>query len=338
MDADPLQTPPEPAASGVSAAPQPSLRRVLTWRRAREGAIRWVLFICAFLSIVTSAAIVFVLLFDSVLWFPWWPEHKPFFATVSLREFLTETRWTPQYSDKHFGILPLLLNTLLITVIAAVIGLPTGLASAVYLSEYATPAARSVLKPVLEILAGMPTVVLGFFALYFITPLIIMPVFHEWLGLRVESFNALSGGIVVGLMIVPVVASLSEDVLRSVPTSLREAGYALGSTKFDVSVKVVVPSALSGILASFLLALSRAIGETMAVTIASGSKPQMTVNPLVQIQTMTSFVVNVMKGDAPMGSIELKSIYAVALVLFLITLGMNYVSQLILSRFREVYQ
>lgn len=314
------------------------LRRVFSWQRAWETVVQGILLCCALVSVLTTAAIVIVLLYDSVLWTPWWPEHKPFFAQVSLHEFLTETRWTPQYPEKHFGIWPLLVDTLLITGIAGLIGLPTGLASAIYLSEYSSPRARAVLKPTLELLAGIPTVVYGYFALYFLTPYVIMPVFKEGAGLSVDRFNALSGGLVVGLMIVPMVASLSEDVLRAVPSSLREAGFALGATKFDVSVKVVVPSALSGIFASFLLALSRAIGETMAVTIASGQKPQLTINPLVQIQTMTSYIVNVMKGDAEIGSIEHKSLYAVALVLFLITLTMNYVSQVVLRRFREVYQ
>jgi phosphate transport system permease protein len=332
--------PPADVGPGGLSRPPASLRRSVTWQRAREGAIRWVLFFCALLSIVTTAAIIFVLLFESVLWFPWWPEHKPFFAEVSLTEFFTETEWTPQLTgdQQHFGIAPLFVDTMLITVIAGLIGLPAGIASAVYLSEYSSPRSRSILKPVLELLAGVPTVVYGFFALYFLTPMVLTPVLEGVFGWDVETFNALSGGIVVGLMIMPMVASLSEDVLRAVPSSLREAGYALGATKFDVSAKIVVPSALSGILASFLLALSRAIGETMAVTIASGQKPQLTINPLTQIQTMTSFIVNVMKGDAAVGSIELKSLYAVALVLFLITLSMNYVSQLILRRYREVYQ
>jgi phosphate transport system permease protein len=334
--APPATDPPPVTPSGVQ--PPVSLRRSVTWQRTREGVIRWILFLCASASVVTTVAIIFVLLFESVLWFPWWPEHTPFFAEVSLVEFFTGTQWTPQFADKHFGILPLLVDTLLITAISGAIGLPTGLASAIYLSEYSSPRSRAILKPALEILAGVPTVVYGFFGLYFITPMILMPIFEGVFGVDVETFNALSGGIVVGLMVVPMVASLSEDVLRAVPSSLREAGYALGSTKFDVSAKIVVPSALSGILASFLLALSRAIGETMAVTIASGSKPQLTINPLVQIQTMTSFVVNVMKGDAEMGSIEHKSLYAVALMLFLITLAMNFVSQLVLRRYREVYQ
>jgi phosphate transport system permease protein len=275
-------------------------------------------------------------LYESVLWFP---GHTPFFGRVSVVEFFTETRWTPQFEgNKHFGIMPLIAGTLLTTLVAGLIGLPMGLASAVYLSEYASPQARSLLKPSLELLAGIPTVVYGYIGLFFLTPMVIKPVLNGWLGLSVDGFNALSGGIVVGIMILPMVASLSEDVLRAVPSSLREAGYALGSTKYDVSVKIIVPSALSGILASFLLALSRAIGETMAVAIACGNRPQLTLNPLRQIQTMTSFIVTTMQGDTPVGSIEYQSLYAVALMLFLITLTMNYISQLILRRYREAYQ
>lgn len=321
--------------TSMRSAATTSLKKRVSWLRVKEGCIRFTLLGCALLSVVTTAAIIFVLLYESVLWFP---GHKPFFAEVSVGEFLTETRWTPQYADKHFGILPLVCGTMWVTVLAGLVGLPLGLISAIYLSEYAGPRRRSVIKPALELLAGIPTVVYGYFGLFFITPYILRPVFQGWLGLPVGLFNALSGGIVVGLMIMPLVASLSEDVLRAVPQSLREAGYALGSTKLDVSVKIVVPAALSGIFASFLLALSRAIGETMAVAMTTGSQPNLTANPLAPVQTMTSFIVNVMKGDAVVGSIEYKSLYAVALVLFLITLTMNYVSQLILRRYREVYQ
>lgn len=295
------------------------------------------LFCCALLSILTTLSIIYVLFTEAVFAVP---PHKAFFQEVGVGEFFTETRWSPQYAEeqRHYGVLPLVCGTLLITGISALIGLPAGLMIAVYLSEYATPRTRSVCKPLLELLAGVPTVVYGYFALKFLTPFFIMPVFNDFLGLSVNGFNALSGGIVVGIMIIPMVASLSEDVLRAVPNSLREAGYALGSTKFDVSTKIVVPSALSGILASFLLALSRSIGETMAVAMAAGQQPSLTLNPLVSIQTMTGFIVNVMQGDVVMGSTLEKSLYAVALVLFLITLAMNMVSQMILARYREVYQ
>jgi phosphate transport system permease protein len=312
-----------------------TLDRAWSPRRFFEGFIRGVLFLCAALSVVTTAAIIFVLLYDSVLWLP---GTRPFFADVSLTEFLTSTRWTPQYLDKHFGILPLLSGTFLVTAIAGSIGLPFGLAAAIYLSEYANPRSRNILKPTLELLAGIPTVVYGYFGLFFLTPFVIKPLFGGLLGFQVDGFNALCGGIVVGFMILPTVASLSEDVLRAVPSSLREAGYALGATKFDVSLGIVVPSALSGILASFLLALARAVGETMAVTLAAGGLAQLTGNPLNQIQTMTSFIVNMMAGDVAPGSVEYKSLYAVALVLFLMTLTMNIISQMVLHRFRETYQ
>jgi phosphate transport system permease protein len=266
---------------------------------------------------------------------------RAFFQQVSLRQFLTETEWTPHMprkSQQKFGILPLLWNTLLVTGIAALIGVPVGLAAAVYLSEYAGPKERAIIKPILEILAGIPTVVYGYFALMFITPWVLRPIFQEGLGFKVNFFNAASGGIVVGIMIIPMIASLSEDVLRAVPRSLREAAYALGATKFDVSMKVIVPAALSGIIASFLLAIARAIGETMAVTIACGRTPTMTANPFDQIGTMTAYIVQVSQGDTPVGSLVYKSIFAIALTLFLITLTMNIISQWILRRYREIYQ
>lgn len=301
---------------------------------------------CAGVSILTTIGIVFVLFSNSV--YDLSPqsigadgkprENEAFFQQVSVKEFLTETRWTPQFADKHFGILPLICGTLLISGIAALIGLPIGLCSAIYLSEYASPLARAVIKPVLEVLAGIPTVVYGYFALVFVTPYLLRPVFQDLLGFDVSVFNAASAGIVVGIMIIPMISSLSEDVLRSVPRSLREAGYALGSTRFDVSTKVVVPAALSGIIASFLLAIARAIGETMAVTIAAGQMATVTANPFRSVATMTSYIVNVSLGDTEIGSIEEKSIYAVGLTLFLMTLCMNVMSQFVLRRFREVYQ
>lgn len=322
------------AASTVVAAAPPQggvradLRRRFSWQSAVESVIRVALLGCALLSVLTTLAIIGVLVTESIA----------FFQQISLAEFFTDTRWTPQFQDRHFGVLPLVVGTLQVTVLSGLIGLPIGLLAAIYLSEYAAPTTRRILKPILELLAGIPTVVYGYFALRFLTPYVLKPVFQEGLGLHVDGFNALSGGIVVGIMIMPMVCSLSEDVLRAVPQSLREAGYALGATKFDVSVKIVVPSALSGVFASFLLALARGVGETMAVSIAAGQQPILTLNPLSQVQTMTSFVVNVMKGDVAVGSILEKSIYAVALLLFLITLLMNMVSQIVLRRYREVYQ
>ena len=314
-----------------------SLRRVFSWQRASEQLIQGALFCCALLSILTTLSIIYVLVTEAIVALP--PDTS-FFQEIGLAEFFSETRWTPQYAEeqRHYGILPLLCGTLLITGISGLIGLPAGLMIAIYLSEYASPRTRSLCKPMLELLAGIPTIVYGYSALTVLTPYFIVPVFKQTFGLSVGGFNALAGGIVVGIMIIPMVASLSEDVLRAVPNSLREAGYALGSTKFDVSAKIVVPSALSGILASFLLALSRSIGETMAVAIASTGQPALTLNPLAAIQTMTIFIVNVMQGEVVAGSTLEKSLYAVALVLFVITLGMNLISQMVLARYREVYQ
>ena len=303
--------------------------------RAKEQAIRYSLFLCALLSVATTVGIIFVLVTEAVVAVG---PNTAFFQEVSIKEFFTETRWTPQFAEQHFGVLPLLAGTFLIAGIAAVIALPVGLASAIYLSEYASPGARDFIKPTLEILAGIPTVVYGYFALVFVTPYLLRPIFQDWLGFDVDVFNAASAGIVVGIMILPMVSSLSEDALRAVPRGLREAGYALGPTKFDVSVKVVLPAASSGIVASFLLAVSRAVGETMAVTIAAGMTPALTLNPFRSVQTMTSYIVNVSLGDTPAGSIGYQSLYAIALTLFSITLAMNILSQFVLRRFREVYE
>lgn len=313
---------------------QSSLRRAISWQRVREETIRFVLFCCAMLSVMVTLAIIFVLVTESLFAIP---PHKAFFQVVSLQEFFFDSQWTPNFNEQRYGIAPLVCGTLLITGISGLIGLPAGLLIAVYMSEYANPRARAICKPMLEILAGVPTVVYGYFGLKFLTPHVLTPLF-EWVGLPISSFNALCGGIVVGIMIIPMVASLSEDVMRAVPNSLRESGYALGATKFDVSARIVVPSALSGVLASFLLALSRSIGETMAVSICAGNLPNLTANPLEAVQTMTAFIVNVMQGEAVTGSTLEKSLYAVALVLFLMTLTMNLISQMILSRYREVYQ
>ena len=334
-----------PSDRPLSAATS-SLRRSASLVRLKETAIRALLFSCAAISILTTFGIVSVLFSNAI--YDLSPQRvgvdgqaKPneaFFQQVSVTEFVTETRWTPQFSEKHFGILPLICGTLLISGIAALIGLPIGLCSAIYLSEYAAPRTRMFIKPVLEVLAGIPTVVYGYFALVFVTPYVLKPLFHDLLGIDVGVFNAASAGIVVGIMIIPMISSLSEDVLRSVPRSLREAAYALGSTRFDVSTRVVVPAALSGIIASFLLAIARAIGETMAVTIAAGQTATVTADPFSSVATMTSYIVNVSLGDTEIGSIEEKSIYAVGLTLFLMTLCMNIISQSVLRRFREVYQ
>mgnify|MGYP001811702377 CR=1 FL=1 len=310
--------------AGLSSAPsgEPLDLSHRAGRRWGERVIAAGLFLCGLVSILTTVGIVVVLVTESA----------GFFREVPLLEFLTGTRWSPLFADQHFGILPLLNGTLLIALGAMVIALPIGLTSAIYLSEYASLKVRGVIKPVLEVLAGIPTVVYGYFALTFVTP-IIRAVFPQ-----TGIFNAASGAIVVGIMIIPMVASLSEDALNAVPQSLREAAYGLGATKFEVSTRVVVPAALSGIVASFILAISRAIGETMAVTLAAGATPKMTLNLLESVQTMTAYIVQISLGETPHGTLEYSTIFAVGLVLFLITLGMNLLSQRVTRRFREVYE
>ncbi len=279
-----------------------------------------VLLACACVSVLTTIGIVVVLVFEAF----------GFFQEVSLWHFLTGTVWRPR--DGEYGILPLFCGTLLVTAAAAAVAIPFGLGTAIYLSEYATPVVREVIKPVLEVLAGIPSVVYGFLAIILVSPLI-----RQWFPWA-DATNALSAGIVVGIMVLPLVVSLSEDVLRSVPRSLREGAYALGATKFDVVVRVVVPAALSGIMASFLLAISRAIGETMAVTLAAGLMPKLTLNPFSEVQTMTSYIVETSKGDTEQGSPQYLGIFAVALALFVITMLLNLLSQWILSRMREKYE
>jgi phosphate transport system permease protein len=259
-------------------------------------------------------------------------ESIGFFAEVSTWEFLTGTKWTPLFRPQNFGVLPLVAGSILVAVGASLIALPVGLSAAIYLAEYAPARARKILKPVLEILAGIPTVVYGYFALTFVTP-IIRKVFPD-----TGVFNAASAAVVVGIMIIPMVASLSEDALRSVPRALREASLGLGATKYETVTRVIVPAALSGIIASFILAISRAIGETMAVTLAAGATPKLTLNPLESIQTMTAYVVQVSLGDTPFGSIEYQTIFAVGLLLFCITLTLNILSRFVLRHFREAYE
>ncbi len=250
---------------------------------------------------------------------------------VSVWDFLTGTKWTPTFADAHFGILPLVAGTALITVGAAVIALPLGLAAAVFLSEYADPRLRRILKPVLEVLAGVPTVVYGFFALLHITPLL-RSIFPD-----VQVFNAASGAIVVGVMILPLVTSLCDDALNAVPRALREGGLAMGSTSYEVTRQIVIPAGLSGIMAAFILAVSRAVGETMAVTLAAGSTPKLTWNPTESIQTMTAYIVQISKGDTPAGSREYLTLFAVGAVLFAITFGLNILAKVLVKRYRMVY-
>lgn len=298
---------------------------------ARRTRVRWfewtienVLFLSAAISILTTFGILFVLIGQSL----------PFFKQVGVFEFLLGTNWSPLIEPRSYGVLPLVCGTMLIVVVAAAISIPAGLAIAVYLSEYAGGWQKQILKPYLEILAGIPTIVYGYFALTVVTPML------RWVlgGDAVGIFNALSGGIVVGIMILPMVASLCEDSLRAVPMSLRQGAYALGATSAEVTTTVVVPAALSGVLASFILAISRALGETMAVAMAAGSTPRLTANPLDSVQTMTAFIVAISKGDTPQGDISFYTLFAVGLLLFVMTFGMNVVANRIQRRYREVYE
>lgn len=290
-------------------------------RRLGEGAIHGILLLCGLISLGTTVGIIFILSTETV----------NFFREVSVTEFFTDTRWTPLFVPQHFGVLPLLAGTLLVTAGACLIALPVGLATAIFLSEYAPDRIRRLLKPFLELLAGIPTVVYGYFALTFITP--ILRFFYP----GADVFNAASASIVMGIMIIPMVSSLSEDAMVAVPRSLREASYALGATRFETAVRVVVPAALSGIVASFILAVSRAIGETMIVTLAAGATPNLTGNPFEGIQTMTAYIVQVSLGDTPQGSIEYRTIFAVAMTLFLMTFAMTLLANFVVRRYRGVY-
>jgi phosphate transport system permease protein len=294
-------------------------KRAKHWR---EEGIKAGLFLCATVSVLTTFAIVWILI----------REAGVFFQDVSVSDFLFGTQWTPLLEPRSFGVLPLVCGTFLIVVGTALIALPAGLATSIYLSEYASSRIRSILKPILEVLAGIPTVVYGYFALTFVTPLL-QTVFP-----KVQVFNAASASIVVGIMVLPMVASLCDDTLRAVPASLRQGAYAVGATPVEVTLGVVVPSSLSGIMAAFVLALSRAIGETMAVTLAAGATPKMTMDPFVGIQTMTAYIVQVSLGDTPAGGIAYQTIFAVSALLFVITLVMNIFSNHLLRKFREVYE
>jgi phosphate transport system permease protein len=281
-----------------------------------------VLFLAAAVSVLTTIGIVLTLIFETFL----------FFDTVSIKEFFTAQKWYPfSESEGSFGILPLISGTLKVTLIAIIVAVPIGLASAIYLSEYASDRSRRIIKPILEVLAGIPTIVYGFFALTFVTPILraIIP--------GLEIFNALSPGIVIGIMITPMIASLSEDAMSSVPNSMREGALALGATKFEVAIKVILPAATSGIVASIVLAISRAIGETMIVAVAGGSTPNLEMNVTSSIQTMTAYIVQVSQGDAGYGTTIYYSIYAVGMTLFVFTLVMNLIAQYITRRFREEY-
>lgn len=302
----------------------------VTRRRSRPGesAAVGVLLLCAVASILVTVGIVVVLASEAVR----------FFARVPIFDFLTGTRWAPvggRIEAGDFGVLPLLNGSLMIAAGALLVGVPLGMATAIYLSEYARPRVRTVVKPALEILAGIPTVVVGFFALNFITPSLLRPVFGDD---RVFIFNAAAGAIAVGLMILPIIASISEDAMRSVPQALREAAFGMGATKRVVSLNVVVPAALSGISASVILGVSRAVGETMAVTIAAGNTPNLTTNFFESIQTLTAYIAQTVGGEAAAGSLRYQSLFAVGATLFAITLAMNLLSIRLVRRFRQAYQ
>ena len=282
----------------------------------------WALKLAALISVVTTISIVVILIRESI----------PFFREIPIWDFLTGTTWTPNFNPASFGVLPLIGGTLLVAVIAGVTAVVFGLASAIFLSEYAPDKLRRIIKPILEILAGIPTVVYGFFALTFLSPQL-QKIFPEMI-----IFNALSAGLVMGLMIMPMISTLSEDAMLAVPRSLRDGAYALGATKFEVAMKVVVPAALGGIVASFILALSRAIGETMIVTLAAGASPNMTFNPLESIQAMTAYIVQTTLGEAAHGSIQFQTIFAVGMVLFVMTLAMNIVGRIVVARWSEKYE
>lgn len=287
-----------------------------------EPLIEWFLRFAGGITVLTTVGILYVLLSESI----------SFFSEVSIIDFLTDTEWTPLFTNKHFGILPLVSGTLLITLIAIIVAVPLGISIAVFLSEYATPKFRKTIKPMLEILAAIPTVVYGFFALMTVTPFLqsIIP--------GLSGFNSLSAGIVMGIMIIPMISSLSEDAMYAVPKTMKEASYGMGATKFQTAFKVVIPGAFSGIVVSVILGIARAIGETMIVAIAAGQQPRLTFDPTVPVETITAYIVQVSSGDVQHGSLEYKTIYAAGITLFVLTFVLNSVSFMIKRKFQQKYK
>lgn len=287
-----------------------------------EKVIEWIMILCSMVSVLTTVGIILVLSVDAF----------KFFKEVSFIDFITDTQWTPLFQDKHFGIMPLLCGTLLTTTVAVLFAVPVGITIAVFLNEYASKKFTAVVKPILEILAAVPTVVYGFFALQFVTPLLqkIIP--------GLAGFNALSPGIVMGIMIIPYITSLSEDALRAVPKSLREAAYGLGANRFQTAFKVIVPAASSGILVSVILAISRALGETMIVAIAAGQQPRLTFNPLESVETITTYIVQVSMGDVPQDSLEYRTIFAAGITLFAFTFLLNNISFWMRKKYQQRYE
>lgn len=305
------------------AATAPGLRLGRSRPRYGEAIVKVVLLVAALVSIATTIGIVASLVSPTI----------EFFAEVGIVEFVTGTSWGPGFRPPTYGVLPLVTSTVVITLIAVLVAVPLGLLAAIYLSEYASKRVRKVIKPTLEVLAGIPTVVLGFFALTVVTPFL-----REWTPFDVSFKNGLSAGIVVGIMIIPLVASLAEDAMAAVPNGLREGAFALGSSRMTTSLRVVFPAALSGIIAGVILAVSRAFGETMIVVIAAGSNPALTVNPLQEMVTFASYIAQAASGDIPVGSTVYKAVFAVGSLLFVTTFALNYISARIVRRFREVYE
>jgi phosphate transport system permease protein len=293
-------------------------------RHYGERVIRGVLFGAAMLSVLTTLGIVFSLLTETVR----------FFGEVGVWDFVTGKEWSPLFADPKFGVLPLITGTLLVTGISLLVAIPLGLGTAIYLAEYARPRTRKILKPVIELLAGVPTIVFGYFALTYFTPTIL----NGLLGLDVPVFNALSAGIVMGFMVLPTVASISEDAMSAVPASLREGAFGLGANKLQVSLRIVFPAALSGIVAAIVLGVSRAIGETMIVLVAAGQQPNLTADPRESVETITTFIAATAKGDIASGSTAYKTIFAVGMTLFLMTLLMNAIAIRFVRRYRQVYE
>ena len=311
-----------PGASSTMPAHVPSTR--LAQRRVRvikERAIELMLFLAALVSVLTTVGIVYVLVKESVL----------FFQHVSIVDFLTDRQWTPLFDDAHFGIMVLLSGTLTSSAVALAIAIPLGTVIAIYLSEFAPFSVREVAKPFLELLGGVPTIVYGFFALLFVTPIL------QWFYPELPGFNLLSAGIVMGIMIIPYVSSISEDAMRAVPMNLREGSYAMGATRFQTAVKVVVPAAFSGIASAYILGISRAVGETMILAVAAGMQPNLTFNPLEPAATITAYIVQVALGDLPHGSIGYQTIFAAGLTLMLFTLACNIAGHVLRKKFREAY-
>ena len=308
------------AASGRSEVP--SLRAAR--RRYGERVIKGLLLLAALISLLTTFGIVYALLEETIV----------FFGDVGVDEFLFGTKWTPLFQSSSFGVLPLVAGTFATTFIGLLVAIPLGLGAAVYLSEYARPRVRKVIKPTLELLAGIPTIVFGYFALTFFTPEFL----RNFLNLDVAIFNALAAGIIIGFLIIPIVASISEDAMRAVPQSLREGAFGLGASKLQVSIRVVFPAALSGIVASIVLAMSRAVGETMVVLIAGGQQPQWGADVGKSMETLTAFIGATAKGDVPTGSTEYKTLFAVGMTLFVITLVINIISIRLVRKYRQVYE